>query len=500
MKKSTLIFFMIPLLFLCVGPTTNEAAESSTIHEEIFYDILVDRFNNGGQQHSDQIRLEDPYAYHGGDIQGIIMKLDTLQEMGFTTISLSPIMKNAENGYHGYWIEDHYQVEEEFGTMDDVKELVKEAHDRDMKVMFEFVPNYVATSHEIASDPDKTHWLKETFESDVEEHPWLDEDEVVMLDQEEPEVEKYLFDVAEYWIDETDVDGFKIYAADQSSKQFLNKFTAHLKKQKEDFYITATVLSDEYDHSLAALDDIQLVENVPVYQEMFEVFSTVNEPVEKIYEAWEEHGSEAGLLYVDNKSTKRFTHEFTENGRNELTAWKLALTYMYTSPGVPVIYQGSEVPMYGEGVPDNHHMVDFNIADPDLKEFFTRISSLRSEFLPLAYGDYELIGSDHGMSVFKRSYKGESVYVAINNDSESRSLSITDVGEDKQLRGLLGDNLVRQGDNGEFKIGIPRESAEVYIIEENKGINWFFIGAIIGIFLLFIIVVIYLSMKEKKRS
>src|SRR5699024_1896064 len=147
-----------------------------------------------------------------------------------------------------------------------------------------------------------------------------------------------------------------------------------------------------------------------------------------------------------------------------------------------------------------HHMVDFNIADPDLKEFFTRISSLRSEFLPLAYGDYELIGSDHGMSVFKRSYKGESVYVAINNDSESRSLSITDVGEDKQLRDLLGDNLVRQGDNGEFKNSIPRESAEVYIIEENKGINWFFIAAIIGIFLLFILVVIYLSMKEKHRS
>src|SRR5699024_12763062 len=102
MKKSTLIFFMIPLLFLCVGPTTSEAAESSTIHEEIFYDILVDSFNSGGQEYSDQIRVEDPSAYHGGDIEGIIMILDTVQEMASTTLSRSPSMKYDAIGYNVY--------------------------------------------------------------------------------------------------------------------------------------------------------------------------------------------------------------------------------------------------------------------------------------------------------------------------------------------------------------------------------------------------------------
>lgn len=498
MRKFTLLLFVLALLFVGVGPVASVSAKPSTIHEEIFYDILVDRFNNGGQKHSEQIRLEDPYAYHGGDIQGIIMKLDTLNEMGFTAISLSPIMENAPNGYHGYWIENHYEVEEQFGTLDDVKELIEEAHKRDMKVVLEFVPNYVAKSHAIVSDPEKEHWTKETLQLQGEEHSWLEG--TVALNQDEPEVEAYLFDVADYWLDKTDIDGIKIHAADQASNEFLKKFTKHIKNNKEDIYIIANILDEKEDHSLDVIDDIQLIENVSVHETMAEVFSEVDEPVEKMYEAWEVDESEKNLLYIDNKFTKRFTHRFTENGRNELTAWKLALTYMYTSPGAPMIYQGSEVPMYGEGVPANQHMVDFNIADPDLKEFFTRISSLRSEFLPLAYGDYELLGSDEGMSLFKRSYKGESVYVAINNDSESRTFSISDIGDEKQLRGLLGDDLVRKGRNGEFKIGLPRESAEVYIIEENKGVNWFFIGAIVGVFLLFVVAVIYLSRKEKQRS
>src|SRR5699024_11797561 len=71
------------------------------IYEEIIYDVLVDRFNNGNQNHGEQIRLDDPYAFHGGDIEGVTMKLDELKELGFTTISLSPIMANAPDGYHG---------------------------------------------------------------------------------------------------------------------------------------------------------------------------------------------------------------------------------------------------------------------------------------------------------------------------------------------------------------------------------------------------------------
>src|SRR5699024_12741531 len=116
------------------------------------------------------------------------------------------------------------------------------------------------------------------------------------------------------------------------------------------------------------------------------------------------------------------------------------------------------------------------------------------------HGDFELISSDEGMSVFKRTYKDKSIYIVINNDSESRLLPIESLSEDKQLRGLFGDNLVREDKNGNFRIGIPRESSEVYIVEDNTGINWFFIVPIIAVFIIFVVSVIYLSRKQKARE
>jgi len=498
MKKIIMLTLSVLVITSNLSLHTITAEESNEpIYEEIIYDILVDRFNNGNQNQGEQIRLDDPYAFHGGDIEGITMKLDELKELGFTTISLSPIMANAPDGYHGYWVEDFFEVDEQFGTMEDLRELVEEAHERDMKVIVELVTNYAAKSNPIVTDSDKQGWIDEEKNKPVDDYPWLEN--VVSFNQSNPDVEEYLMDVAEFWLDESGIDGYKLHAADQSSSAFLEKLTEHIKEVKPDAYIVADVMVEDTPE-LENIDGIQLVENKALFEAMTEVFANENAPASKLYEAWKESENSSGLLYVDDKYTKRFTQLFAEQGRNKVTVWKLALTYMYTAPGVPLIYQGSEIPMYGPGVPENQRMVDFNSGDKDVKEFLERISALRDEFLPLAYGDYELVDSDQGMSVFKRTYQDESIYIAINNDEESREISMESLGPDKQLRGLLNDNLVRENDNGEFKIGIPRETAEVYIIEQNTGVNWIFIGVVVGIFVLFVGAVIYLSRKQKKRE
>src|SRR5699024_5059278 len=133
--------------------------------------------------------------------------------------------------------------------------------------------------------------------------------------------------------------------------------------------------------------------------------------------------------------TKRFTQKFLENGRDKLTAWKLALTYLYTAPGTPMIYQGSEIPMSGAGFPANQKLVEWNISDEDLQKFINRIAALRSQFPALQYGDYKLVDSSGAMSLFKRSYEGESVYIAINNDTESQAVSIDGIESGKRLNG-----------------------------------------------------------------
>ena len=493
--KKVVFILIIPFLLFTTPVFANEGTD---IREEIIYDILVDRFNNGDPTLSKQVDINDPYAYHGGDLQGITAKLDRIKQLGFTTITLSPIMENAPKGYHGYWIEDFYSIEEQFGTTADLNKLIDEAHGRGIKVVLELVTNYVASTHPFVDDPSKEDWFKQNLLETTDSTTWLDH--VVVLNQEHEDVQNYLIDVAEYWMTETDIDGFKLHAADQSSPLFLEKLTAIIKDKNPNFFILANMLTDQNMESIRNIAHFDGIENQSMLKKMNEVFTMVDQPMSILLDEIAENGEDRDIFLVDNRNTARFSNNFADEGRNALTTWKLALTYMYTMPGIPMIYQGSELPMYGPGFPANQSLVLFNSTDPDLEEFFERISSLRSEFPVLHDGDLEQVGTNEGLSVYKRTYENETMYIAINNDSVSRAISVDDIDSDLQLRGLLGDNTVRENKNGEFKIGIERESTEVYIIEENKGFNFWFIGLVAGVFIIFIFMVVYLSHKQKKRE
>src|SRR5699024_12700974 len=148
------------------------------------------------QAPSDQVDLDDPYAYHGGDLQGITDMLQELDSKGFTAISLSPIMENAENGYHGYWVDDFFEVEDEFGTMEELIALIKEAHSLDMRVLLELVLNHITKSRELANDESKENWIKESDVEPIDATEWLDE--VLVFNQKKEDVDAYLTDDADY--------------------------------------------------------------------------------------------------------------------------------------------------------------------------------------------------------------------------------------------------------------------------------------------------------------
>lgn len=479
-----------------MGAIPAHAAEDvKPVKEEIIYSIVLDRFSNGDQSLDEQLDLEDPATYHGGDFQGVIDKLDAIKSRGFTTISLSPVMANGPRGFHGYWIEDFFKVEEQFGNLDDLKRLVKEAHDRDIKVVFEFVTNYVGTSHPMLDDPAKTNWVEQTTGTDS---LWLEE--AVELNQENPEVKDMLFEAATYWLKEVNIDGYKLHAIEQSSPSFLKDFVDHIKSVKSDAYVLGGVLednklSDEY------LDiGIPVIEYTPVQESIVNVFTNVGTPVKNIYETWQATGEREGLLYVDNAYTDRFTRKIVEGNLNPQTTWKLALAYLYTAPGVPLVFQGSEIPMDGNTTEEVLRMVQFNSGDAIVKDFMEKISAIRTQFPVFSYGDFKLVDTNGALSVFSRTYKDETVYMAFNNGKETKSVSVKDVPEGMQLSGLLGDYIVRENTQEEYKITMDRETVEVFILEENKGLNWLFISMVVGIFAVFVISIMILSYKQRKRE
>jgi glycosidase len=116
--------------------------------DEVIYQVLVDRFANGDAGNDYRIDRNAPARYHGGDWLGLEQRLPYLEELGVTTIWISPVIKNVEtdadvDGYHGYWAQDFTSLNPHFGDMIALRRLVNAAHEREMKVIVDIVANHV---------------------------------------------------------------------------------------------------------------------------------------------------------------------------------------------------------------------------------------------------------------------------------------------------------------------------------------------------------------------
>lgn len=493
---------MLAIIIFSLSMTATVQAEDIQIQDEIVYNIIIDRFFNGDQSLSEHINIDDPYNYHGGDFVGISKKLDHLETLGFTTIVLSPIVENAPAGFHGYWVEDFYNINENYGSLEQFNTLVEQAHERGMKVVVEFVFNYAALTNPLVTDDDTEDWFKETqFVGGAKDDSlfWLND--VVQFDHQKQDVQDYILNVAEYWMDEVDIDGYKLHAADQAEQQFLEKLTTRIKEKNPNFYLIANVLDENSDIALLQeMEAIDAVENHELFAAMIDVFGEVGTPVANLYEKWEEVNHLKDLLFTETKDTPRFANYVALSDRSPLTTWKLALTYLYTTPGTPYMYQGNELQMFGLEYPETQQMMRFNSTDPDLEEFHEKLSAMRQEFPALVHGEFAQVGTSGGLSIFSRTLENETIYVAINNDEVMQDVTLTNIPENKQLRGLLEDEIVRSNQDGEFIITIPRESIEVFIVQDNFGINWYYLAFVAAVFIVFFIAIFYLSRKQKLRE
>jgi alpha-amylase len=116
--------------------------------DEVIYQVLVDRFANGDRGNDHLVNTGDLARYQGGDWQGLIDRMGYFEELGVTTLWISPVVRNVEtdanvDGYHGYWAQDFGDVNPHFGSLATLQELVREAHRRDMKVIIDIVTNHV---------------------------------------------------------------------------------------------------------------------------------------------------------------------------------------------------------------------------------------------------------------------------------------------------------------------------------------------------------------------
>lgn len=124
------------------------ATHVSDWREEIIYQLMVDRFDNGDSGNDFRVDLSAEGKYHGGDYLGVENRLDYLQELGVTTLWISPVVKNVDtdagfDAYHGYWAQDLYMTNPHFGDLESLRRLVQKAHEHNIKVILDIVTNHM---------------------------------------------------------------------------------------------------------------------------------------------------------------------------------------------------------------------------------------------------------------------------------------------------------------------------------------------------------------------
>jgi glycosidase len=487
---------MIPLL-LFSGSAVLAEEKSEEWHDETIYFLMTDRFMNGDRTNDEQVNHEDPTSYQGGDFKGVQDQLDYLQELGITSIVLSPVFQNAAGAYHGYSVTDYGKMNKQFGSKEELQRLVKKAHELNIRVLVDFPATRVSTEHMWAGDPAKVDWF--TSLSSAQEPNWLGD--MAEINTANADVQNALVDAAASLADDTGIDGYFFSNAADAEPSFWMAFDENL----PDLHLIGE-MNDVTPEEAASYEEAGLdsVTASWMQEPLREQFATVDRSSEEVKELLLEEQKVfkdplTTVHVTDSALTDRFTLDMANENMFPGTRWKMALTYIYTTPGTPAVFYGSEIAQNGESGGDSHGLMNFR-TDQELVDYIKQIAKLRADLPALRRGSYDPLYEKNGMSIFKREYKGETLIVAVNNTGETQKVVIPadKLDPDKELRGLLAGDMSRAAD-GEFTIILDREEAEVYVLAKKTGINYAFVSAMITVYVTFIIF-LYVVWKRGKRA
>jgi len=499
MKKLNCFLLIFALVFSLFPKQYKAATNDQNDSNQMIYRIMVDRFFDGDPTNDKNNKPLDPNGFHGGDIQGIIKKLDYIKGYGYTMISLTPIQQNDENGYNGFSITDFNKMDNRFGSLQDLKQLVKEAHKRNIKVMLDFVSNNTSSKSPWLEDQSKKNWYHEKSSTNNKENQWVNG--LPDLNQDNPEVANYLINSAKWWMKETKIDGYRLDHADYVPISFWKNFVSEIKSVDPSFFLMADV-KDTSDQTVTEFKNVgfDAVSDTALFNDLTNSFLTKGVSIAQLVK----HQNDLDqyniplVNYVDDETTKRFVNHVNQRYEYPPARLKLALVYEYTTPGIPMNLYGTEIAMNGGEVPDNLKDMDFR-TDDQFSDYITKLIELRTTLPSLTKGSLQLVYDKKGLSVIERKYKNETTYTVINNTAKDQTvhLSFNTISKNKELRGLLEDDLVRANPNG-FDIVIKRETANIYAVAPKTSVRFGVIAILIFIFVGFIMFLFFAKKRQSK--
>ncbi|MGA9525277.1 MAG: alpha-amylase family glycosyl hydrolase [Myxococcaceae bacterium] len=391
------------------------------------YFVMVDRFANGDPSNDGKIDLKDPAAFHGGDLAGVISKLDELKALGVETLWLSPVFKMRTEkfygygAFHGYWVEDLHQIEPRFGDEATLTRLSDELHRRGMKLVLDIVLNHVGPDTRLVTE--KPHW----FHRKGALEKWDDPEQLVSHDvhglpdlaQDRPEVYQYLIDGALKWIRVAKPDGFRLDAVKHMPLSFWRRFNQDIRRHAgEDFLLLGEML--EGDASVLARTQreggFNSIFDFPLHFAVNDVFCKGASPAklaavmstDRLYE-----DASALVPVVDNHDLPRLMS--TCGG--DLEKAKQALFFTLTARGTPSFIWGTEVGLTGAKEPENRG--DMVFEDHPLRHFIGKTLALRRAHPSLSEGVPLLLEVASDRLIYARVVNTELAVFVVNGSDRA---------------------------------------------------------------------------------
>jgi cyclomaltodextrinase len=482
------------------------------VKHAIFYQIFPDRFARVPQPGDEHLNLQDWHSpptrrgFKGGNLYGVIEKLDYLEELGITAIYFNPIFASPAN--HRYHTYDYYNVDPLLGGNQAFRSLLDEAHQRGMRIVLDGVFNHASrgfwqfnhTLENKAASPyvdwfhfdedrlsGKTPWgvyRDVTRNEEIQKgegslkaygyQAWWDLPALPKFNTNAPAVREFIFDVAEYWI-RFGIDGWRLDVPEEIDDiSFWQEFRRRVKSINPEAYLVGEIWQEarrwlegdqfdavmNYPLTIACLgffanSRINREENNPVgdYQTRIQFLNgfEFSQTIAKIFGWYSPEINQVQLNLLESHDTPRFI-TYVEGDQNSL---KLAALFMFTIPGAPTIYYGSEIGLDGKKDPDCRKAFPWEEEswDKDLFQYFQACIKLRKTHPSLRTGAYRVLRADQFSYVFERALPGENLVVAFNTGDEPTSLSLP--GNSGQL--VFGEGALSDGDD-DFNISIgPRQ-------------------------------------------
>ncbi len=501
---------------------------NSFTSQDVIYLLMPDRFANGDPLNDNASGMKEqanpslPGGRHGGDLKGVNDRLAYIKELGATTLWMTPFLEDNEPvySYHGYAQSDLYKVDARYGTNDSFKSLVQNAHQLGLKVIKDEVPNHWSSKHWMIQDLPTATWIhqfeqftRSSYRTTTQFDPyaaksdqkasadgWFDTT-MPDMNQNIPLLLTYLIQNTIWWIEWADLDGLRVDTYSYNDKEAIAQWT----KAIMDEYPNLNIVGEVWMHDQAQMAFWQKDSPIGALQHFnsympsvmdFTLHDAVMQAFKEKEQGWDQgmvrfyenfsqdylYANPKNLLvFIENHDTQRFNETYPS-----LADYKLALTLIATTRGIPQIYYGSEIGMRGsKAVGDADIRRDFfkgSTAEertPDQEAYYQFTKNLlnwRKDQKVIHEGALLQYVPQNNVYVYFRylnpeksaSQDPEVVMVILNNSEKEEEIAWSRFAEGIQGFNFGTDVLTNQSFDFEQKTGkIPAKTA--YIIQlKNK--------------------------------